>query len=330
MSGGLSRHTTLLNKTKAEGKNVLFLDNGGLLPIPMLADQDLIADIGFDVMELNGLDAMNLGPGELCFGLEYLAGKSKENDFPFLSSNLHATTETAWLKKYVTKKVGGKTVGIVGVLPEDAFAAEEYAHLKGLVTVTSPEKVLQKIIPELKDKTDEIILLSRLSYEDTSSLLKNFPEISIAITSGKRLDGQAEVKGEQVIFSHDQKCGTFRSLQLLAGTVVNEQVISLDESIQHTDVVDSMIVEPFTKRRAMERKVKGQYKQALRTNPNSRSVKGLSQEEFQQKLLEVQEELQKRRDENQGERVGTMTIGGMSLPIIRTKKVVESKGGTEE
>ena len=329
MSGGLSRHTTLLNRLKAKDNNVLFLDNGGLFPIPIQADQDLIADIGFSVMSLNGLDVMNLGRGEFCFGLEYLARKSKENSFPFLSSNIETSTGTPWLKKYVIKEVGGKKIAIVGVLPEDAFAGDGYSHLENMVSIQSPGKALKKIVPELKAKVDEIILLSRLSYSDTSDLLKKFPEITLAISSGLRMKDQPEIKGQQTIVSNDRKCATFRSVQLLEGAVQGDKVISLDDSVQHTDAIDSMIVEPFSKRRAIERKAKGQYHEALKNNPNSSSVQSLTQEEFKQKLREIQAELQKKRDEQQGERVGTMTVEGMTLPIIRTKKVKKTKEGTE-
>jgi len=69
-------------------------------------------------MSLMKYDAMNLGTGELGYGMDFLQEESSNIAFPFLSTNLTTENNPSFLKKVIIKEVGNAKVAILGVMPD--------------------------------------------------------------------------------------------------------------------------------------------------------------------------------------------------------------------
>lgn len=131
-------------------------------------------------MSLMKYDAMNLGTGELGYGMDYLQEESSNIAFPFLSTNLTSETEASFLKKVIIKKVGNAKVAILGVMPDKDVPDKDV--LKTRLDLENKEN--QKVLcPEVgKDKVailgvmpDKDVLKTRIDLENKKNLKRLSP-----------------------------------------------------------------------------------------------------------------------------------------------------------
>jgi len=329
LSGGLSRHTTLVNNLRANGNSILYVDNGGLFPQPVKEDQDLLAEVGFNIFNYSKLDGMNIGNGEFCFGTEYLSRVAENNSFPFLSTNISSPHEISWLKKYIIKEFDKRKIAVLGILPEDSFSYITDKKLVGNLTVISPLDAVKETVNELKGSVDGIILLSRLNVVDTVQLVQEIPEISLAIARGGDEKAVILNNGNQIVVANGENSQEFRSVNMdFAGTegviVTQNKVKSLDDSVEHTEVVDTMIVKPFSERRKAEQKVRLVMEEELQKE-NSTVPVALGADAFWEEVKRKQAELKLIRDKNSPDRVGTMKVDGQEFPILIKRSDPEEK-----
>jgi len=101
---------------------------------------------------------MVLGNHEFDFGQEVLKQRIQEARFPVLAANVQGISD---IKPYVLKEIAGLKIAIVGLITEETPIATHSKNVKGLVfspVIDSAQKVLQ----ELGDKPDLVIVLSHL------------------------------------------------------------------------------------------------------------------------------------------------------------------------
>ncbi len=136
-------------------------------------------------MELMGYDALNLGGPEFTFGKEFLEHTLSHVSFPYITSNLLSNgSRLPWTKEYIIKDVGGIKAAILGVInPNDLTQLPNQDRVKDL-QVTPPETALARLLPEVREKADLVILLSRFDVKETIALAKAVKGIDVAISSG--------------------------------------------------------------------------------------------------------------------------------------------------
>jgi 5'-nucleotidase/UDP-sugar diphosphatase len=125
-------------------------------------------------------DALNIGAGELSFGADFFQELHKKSLFPFVSANLFWRKNSQSLgEQFLIKEFGELKVGITGILSPRCLPP--HTALQQGVVVKDPAKALKHLIPEIQKQADIIILLSYAGEGGTRSLLREVPEIDIAI-----------------------------------------------------------------------------------------------------------------------------------------------------
>ena len=128
-------------------------------------------------MNLMGYDAMAIGPFELELGASTLRQRFAEAAFPMLSANVLWTGEQGYVgEPYTVLQVGSLRIGVIGLTRvPDADQAE--------FTVLDPGEVLAQLVPEVREETDAIVLLTNLSYRSALELAQVVPGIDLVVAA---------------------------------------------------------------------------------------------------------------------------------------------------
>lgn len=159
------------------------MDSGNLLfkrektderTYPELVTAETITDAYLEI----GYDAVAVSGSDLSAGKEFLL-KTKNKHFPWVSANVFTADGELFFTPYITRKVDGLTIAIVGLTGENGADESEF-------TVKNWKDVLFHQIEALKEKTDMIVLLSNLPFTQNKIIARTVPEIDIIISADKK------------------------------------------------------------------------------------------------------------------------------------------------
>lgn len=161
---GMAARKTLIDKIRAEvkskGGHVLLLSGGDINT--GTPESDLLdAEPDFKGMNELGYDAMALGNHEFDKPFRVLKKQQKWAKFPFLAANIFdSSTGRRAFKPYITKKIGGLNISIIGFTTKDTnlFTSVKEVQIRDSI---QESKV---IIPKLKEKSDFIIAVTHLGH----------------------------------------------------------------------------------------------------------------------------------------------------------------------
>ena len=98
--------------------------------------------------------------------------------FPVLSANLR--TPISEIRKYTVVTAKGIRFGIIGLTTEDTRVTTHPKNLKG-VTIQDVVKAVQEVLPEVREKSDFIIVTAHLEDNEDKRVANAFPEIRLII-----------------------------------------------------------------------------------------------------------------------------------------------------
>jgi len=215
----------MIESIRKDNPSVLLLDCGAVFD-----NQQDTAEFMLNAMELMGYDALNLGSPEFYFGKEFLEHTRSHVSvsFPYIASNLHYRgSRLPWTREYIIKEVGGIKVAILGVLNPDGLAQlPNQEKVKGL-EVIPPETALSRLLPEVREKADLVILLSRFGIEKTIALVKAIRGVDVAISSGNDDIYFAKDPGNTVVL---QTGSLGKTMGLLKIALDEKRVLSVSEN----------------------------------------------------------------------------------------------------
>jgi len=181
-----------VNSIQNSDKHILLVDSGNTCPFAG-KDPKARTDIIVKAMETMGYAAMNAGLNEVCCPQSIL--NRKLPSFPVITSNLvKKDTGKPVAEPFVIQTVGTIRIGILGIISADAFSAWDNPAYISKYEIISPEPALNRYLPELKDKTDLIILLSQCSSKVTRRIVRHLDGIHVAIANGAA--GPSEHSGD--------------------------------------------------------------------------------------------------------------------------------------
>ena len=174
MAGGITRRQTYL--AQAKPSDYLLVDAGdvtaGYRPWELLELEYILK--GYDEM---GYHAVNIGHREVLIKYDDLK-KLKEQYHNFVSANLLGPDGKLVFNPFVVVKLSnGYRCGVIGIL-DDNLQEDEIGE--GL-TVTPPSDALSKYLPELKKKSDYIVLLAFADQDKIKEIAKQFFEIDVIV-----------------------------------------------------------------------------------------------------------------------------------------------------
>jgi len=122
--------------------------------------------------------AVAVGPFDLAAGLDFVQDTARIG-MPWISANLYDLEGNLLFKPYISIKLAGIRIAVVGITGSIVSKNNKYHVSKGI-------EELGKLIPELSSAHEFIIVLSNLSHSQTLELTKLIPEVKIVVGADRR------------------------------------------------------------------------------------------------------------------------------------------------
>ncbi|MFZ5833721.1 MAG: multiheme c-type cytochrome, partial [Planctomycetota bacterium] len=197
MKGGLSRRHSLFNTLREQGWPVVGVDVGGLIK-GFGRQAELKFHTTVEGMRKMGFDAINFGTQELQLPAGELVAVAATEQSPFLSANVGLFGFDANVTpKYRVIEAGGMRIGVTGVLGKQNQKVLHNADLE----MADPAEAIRKVLPELKQKADYLILLAHAGKDEAAELARQFPEFQIVVDASDIAEppGKPEMVGEKTL-----------------------------------------------------------------------------------------------------------------------------------
>lgn len=165
--GGFLRRVAMIKEQRQQHPDLLLFDSGDFSQGSAFYTM-FKGEVEVGLMNEMGYDAATLGNHEFDFGLDNLASRIRQANFPIVCSNFDCTGTQleGLLKPYIVIKRNGVKIGVFALSP----------NLKGLVfdayhegiTFLDPAETAQKYIDKLRkeEKCDLVICISHLGWEE--------------------------------------------------------------------------------------------------------------------------------------------------------------------
>jgi hypothetical protein len=184
MKGGMSRRYSFLNELrKQKGWPVVAVDVGGLAK-GYGRQAELKFQITVDSMLQMGYAAIALGKAELRLPAGELVVRTagvEAPQGPFLSANvgLFGPPGQNSLQTRIVEAAGMKlaVTAVLGRQFQKEIRNDE-------IEMTDPAAALSRVLPELKQKADYLILLAHATRDESIELARKFPDFDLVVTAG--------------------------------------------------------------------------------------------------------------------------------------------------
>ncbi|MBN2397891.1 MAG: hypothetical protein JXI32_05875 [Deltaproteobacteria bacterium] len=183
----------MIDSVRSEEEKVILLDSGGFMPLESAHDRDgawnreLVAKIGIEAMGAMQYDAIGLGGDDFSLGTEFLMKVASEAGISFVTTNLvRRDGMRPFGNGYAVVKAGDARVGVLSILPLGAFEGISDKHLVEGLEIVDPKTAIEAVLPELREKTDVVVLLSQYDLEKTRLLVGGLDGIDLSICSGDK------------------------------------------------------------------------------------------------------------------------------------------------
>lgn len=177
--GGLTRRTAYIDSMRSRGP-VLVVDAGDYShpAATAAAQEDWFILRAMDRMRY---DAMTLGELELARGADYVRAILDSTRVPVTLANVtFAGSGKPVGEKFILKKVGGVTCGVIGLVgPDLGDGAAKLADLG--FAIEDPIAAAKRLVPEVKAKADVVVVLAHIPAADAAKLPESVPGIGAVI-----------------------------------------------------------------------------------------------------------------------------------------------------
>lgn len=178
--GGAARISGEIRRKRDEDGEILLLSGGDFFqgpPISTAFDGQPVVQ----VMNVDRFDAMTLGNHDFDKGIQVLAERVRDAEFPILGANLldlrtgahvsQGRNALSGVREYALKTMKGAKLAVVGLLKQDTPHWTHPDNVKGYA-FEDPAKTLDRLVPELMNRENPDILV--IHYP----LLQHAPELA--------------------------------------------------------------------------------------------------------------------------------------------------------
>jgi 5'-nucleotidase / UDP-sugar diphosphatase len=230
MVGGMNELAFAIDSIRATNAATLLLDGGDVMTGNPISDLEYKGAEGgalYEMMNRIGYDAACPGNHDFDISQKNLSALIGLAKFPSLSANL-VNDEGKFPvgnKDYVIIERGGLRIGIIGLMSQGLYGLVFQENLKG-IKVLSPVETAQKLVKELRPKTDLLIALTHQGVEDDDQLAKSVTGLDIIVGahSHTRLKSPKVTNGVIIV----QAGSDCENLGVLTVTVENMKVVKFD------------------------------------------------------------------------------------------------------
>lgn len=211
--------------------NSLLLDAGDISTGTLLSkiSYNGVLNGGFvEMMNLIGYDAVAIGNHEFDEGQENMRHMFSMAQFDVLSANLTVDGKAAAPLPYKIYSVDGLRVGVIGLVLSDLYSMVAEKNLVG-VRVADPVETAQRLIDDIDDKTDLIVLLTHQGDDQDILLAQKIHGADIIVGGHSHtLLKEPILENGLIIVQTGSKC---RSLGSLTVEVKGDTISSFDYNL---------------------------------------------------------------------------------------------------
>lgn len=179
---GIARLATAVAAARAEepGRPVLLLFAGDLL------QGTVTSSLFFGIPDVAlfgklGVDAAAMGNHEIDYGQDVFRRLARRADFPFLTANVASQPEPLPSQPYaVFAKPGAPRVAVLGLTTGELTTATHPKNVYG-ISVEHPVAAARRLLPELRDQSDMVVVLSHMGVADDRKLAQALPELDLIV-----------------------------------------------------------------------------------------------------------------------------------------------------
>lgn len=169
--GSLSQIATKVKEIRSQEPNVIMVDAGDTIQGAFVETfKDEAVDpmmLGFNHMKY---DVWVLGNHEFDFGLKVLDRSLTQFKSASLGGNIKRPDGNLFLPAYTIIERAGVKIGVIGMdTPMTQVFAEGSGRLEG-VTFTNPSLEVKKVIAEIADKVDSIVLVAHMGLDNENDI----------------------------------------------------------------------------------------------------------------------------------------------------------------
>lgn len=191
--GGMVRLATVVDSLRKKYPDLILVDSGDFLNTYLLTKADSL--MWYFMAKVN-FDAVGVGDQEYVEGSSFLLAQQKQFPLPLVNCNiLTAETERSAFARYKIIRRENVKIGIVAVIFPESF---EFILEKSIRILPAVES-LGKLVPELKAKTDLLILLCHGGFDKTRAVAQAFPEIPVLLAGHSQEKREAILPGQVVV-----------------------------------------------------------------------------------------------------------------------------------
>lgn len=195
--GGIARRAHALDRVRRDGFTpTLVLDAGGQFGGTAYDEYTEGPVVDRERTEVHlaacadmGYAAYAVGDEELQWGPEFLRRAAEIGAAPFLSANMGEEPAAAsGVERYLITEVGGVSIGVTAATPQDLYALGD--PRQGLwAQVGDPIEGVSRVVQEMRDQVDLVVVLSHLGSDRTRLLAESVPGVDIFINAHYRRPG---------------------------------------------------------------------------------------------------------------------------------------------
>lgn len=178
--GGMARIATVIKRTRAESSTpVVLVDSGDTTHGSTALPKAFHGESTIAAMNAMGYDAMVPGNHEFEWHSPDTVRNHNQSRFPWICANLvDARTGETWLPPYIIKEVGGARVAFLGLTIDSIRTDKRYVAAPELgLTIVNATETAARLIPELRQKADIVVVLSHLGASADTQLAQAVPGI---------------------------------------------------------------------------------------------------------------------------------------------------------
>lgn len=171
----------------------------------------------FEAFELLNYDAIGLGEMDFAFGLPFLREMQAAHKLPLVCANAYERgTPKRCFDPYIIKEKNGVKVAFVSVIsPERHIVAQVESELLGQkIELRDPSEELAKVLPEMREKSDIVVLLSHCGIETSEFLAKDIEVDVIVVGHFPAIENDPRKVGDVIFCMAGTKSDRFGTLQL--------------------------------------------------------------------------------------------------------------------
>ena len=185
-----------------------------------LAEAKLQAGFFVRALGLMNYDAIGLGEKDFAYGPDYLREAAKTHKLKLVCANaMDDRTKKLIFDPYVVTEKAGVKVGFLAVVSPErhVIAPVESDLLEKKVSFDDPSEAVRKYLPELRKKSDLVVLLAHTGIETAEFLAKDLDVDVVIVGHYPAILNTPEREGNKVIAMAGAKSERYGTLDLTLG-----------------------------------------------------------------------------------------------------------------